>query len=385
MKHKGLYRPKYKDKDGTIKESKIWWMGYPCRGCPEHPRGGAKHRESTHTESITEAKRKRDSRVGQVADGKPVFANADRVTINELLQLVLNDYKNNGLKTLPDIEMRMKLHVTPFFSGRTAQSIRTGDIETYKTKRLNQEAAVATINRELSIIQRAFSLGVEQDLIMNQFCKVKKFKEDNARQGFITQEEFETLCTKLPADVCAPVRFAFETGWRMNSEILTRTWGNVDLNSGIIRLESGETKNGESRVFPLTGKLLKILKEQKEIHQNLIRESGQFCSLVFHHDGKAMTYKDKRGQYKPSTYFRTEWVKACEKAGLAGRIPHDFRRVAVSRFERSGITRKVGMQLSGHLTESIFSRYNIVRSQDLEDARAKLEGSPEMQKSGAVK
>jgi integrase len=208
---------------------------------------------------------------------------------------VLSDYKNNRLKTLPDVEMRMKLHVLPFFSGRFAQSLRTADIEAYKTKRLNEEAAVATINRELSIVQRAFSLGVEQDLIMNQFCKVKKFKEDNACQGFVTQEEFETLCKHLPADVSAPVRFAFETGWRMNSEILTRTWANVDFNSGIIRLESDETKNGESRVFPLTAKLRKILEEQKIIHQDLIRNNGLFCSLVFHHDGKPMIYRDKRG------------------------------------------------------------------------------------------
>jgi hypothetical protein len=43
------------------------------------------------------------------------------------------------------------------------------------------------------------------------------------------------------------------------------------------------------------------------------------------------------------------------------------------------------MALSGHLTENIFSRYNIVRSQDLEDARAKLEVSATLLKSGAVK
>lgn len=431
MKQKGVFRPKYITEEGEaklkefisknpgryarqlflrehpecVRESKIYWIRYSCRGCPHHPRGG-KHRESTHTESITEAKRTLHSRQGASADGKPIFSKAERVTINELLGLVVADYGNNGLKTLPDVEMRIKLHVLPFFAGRTAQSIRTADIETYKTKRLNERirpssrkktqqdqpakqpmrmTAPSTINRELSIIQRAFSLGLEQDLIMNQTCRIKKFREDNARQGFVTEEQFETLCKFLPADVAAPVRFAFETGWRMNSEILSRTWAHVDFNSGVIRLESGETKNGEGRTFPLIGKLLKILEEQKAIQQNRIRESGQFCSLLFHHDGKPMSYKDKRGQYKPSTYFRKAWIKACEKARLAGQIPHDFRRVAVSRFERSGITRKVGMQLSGHLTESIFNRYNIVRSQDMEDAREKLEGSARVKKSGAMK
>jgi hypothetical protein len=98
-------------------------MEYACRGCGIHPRGGM-HRESTRTESLTEAKRTRESRVGQVADGKPVFAKAERVTINELLDLVLSDYRNNGQKTLPDVEMRIKLHLLPFFAGRTAHSLR---------------------------------------------------------------------------------------------------------------------------------------------------------------------------------------------------------------------------------------------------------------------
>ncbi len=75
---------------------------------------------------------------------------------------------------------------------------------------------------------------------------------------------------------------------------------------------------------------------------------------------------------KPLQYFRTAWKKACGNAKLAGRIVHDFRRTAIRNFERNGISRQIGMQLSGHLTESVYRRYNIVTEQDLFDAVKKL-------------
>lgn len=387
MKHKGLFRPKYKDKDGTTKESSVWWIRFTCRGCSKHLFGPGQHRESTDTESITDAKRKLASKAGSAADGKVISAKAERTTMNQLFQLVVNDYRNNGQKTLPEVEMRMKLHLTPFFAGRPAQSVRTSDIEAYKTKRLEEEAAPATINRELAIIGRAFSLGVEQDLIINQFCKIKKFKEDNARTGFITDEQLETLCSHLPADISPAVRFAFETGWRTNSEVLTREWRHVDFEAGKVRLEPGETKNGDGREFPLTPALFAILQDQKLIHEALAKEQDVICPYAFHSNGSPLVTRDKRGQCKPSNYFRDSWTSACTEAKLAGKIPHDLRRVAVSRFERIGITRKVGMQLSGHLTESIYRRYHVVQQQDLDEAALKLSAASKSQlsvvKSGA--
>ena len=70
--------------------------------------------------------------------------------------------------------------------------------------------------------------------------------------------------------------------------------------------------------------------------------------------------------------FRRSWLTACRRAGVAGRVPHDFRRTAVRNLERAGVPRKVAMAMVGHKTESVYRRYDIVTDSDLHAAAAKL-------------
>jgi hypothetical protein len=42
------------------------------------------------------------------------------------------------------------------------------------------------------------------------------------------------------------------------------------------------------------------------------------------------------------------------------------------RFERDGVPRKAAMSVTGHKTESIYGRYNIVREVEQEEALAKV-------------
>ena len=54
------------------------------------------------------------------------------------------------------------------------------------------------------------------------------------------------------------------------------------------------------------------------------------------------------------------WREAVMRAGLPGLRFHDLRRSAVRTMERAGIPRHVAMQITGHRTDAVYRRYDIV-------------------------
>ena len=138
-------------------------------------------------------------------------------------------------------------------------------------------------------------------------------------------------------------------------------WRQVDLKIGRVVLDPGTTKNDDARIFPFTNELREVLENQWEITRSLQQERGIVCPWVFHRDGKRIKN------------FYAAWQTACKKAGVPGRIPHDFRRTAVRNLVRAGIPERVAMQMTGHKTRSVFERYNIVSEGDLDAAAKRLD------------
>ena len=131
----------------------------------------------------------------------------------------------------------------------------------------------------------------------------------------------------------------------------------------IVRLETGETKNDESRTVFLDDELKEVVEEQWDTRKNLL----PYVFLNHKADDKI-----KR--------FDKSWKTACKDAEIGKRIFHDLRRTAVRNMIRSGVPERVAMMISGHKTRSVFDRYNIVSESDLKLAAQRQQTYLESQK-----
>lgn len=144
--------------------------------------------------------------------------------------------------------------------------------------------------------------------------------------------------------------FAYKTGWCV-SEICGLKRNQVDLNQGIVRLGTGDTKNNEGRTVYLDDELQGVFKDRWKARN----KSKTVLPYVFPNSDGNDKIRD----------FRKSWKKACDDTGIAKKLFHDFRRTAVRNMVRSGIPERVAMMISGHKTRSVFDRYNIVNDTDL--------------------
>lgn len=343
-------------------------------------RDGKPFRESTGSTKITVARAKLAQRLADVSRGAVVTPQFDKLKFDEAATDVVNDYKANGKRSLDCLQRRLDKHLLPFFSGRRLNSIGPADIRAYIAKRQSDVRIIAElrrrdivvrpeekrpysngeINRELAVVKRIFSLAVQSGKLLHR-PHVPMLKEGAPRSGFFEPHQFEALWSALPEPLKPVIEFAYITGWRIPSEVLKLQWRQVDFNANEVRLDAGTTKNGDGRVFPLTGRLRAMLDEQRSHTQSYERERGRICPWVFHRHGQ------------PIKSFKNAFETACRKAGCPGKIPHDFRRTAARNLSLSGVSEAVAMKLTGHKTRSIYDRYNIVANADLRSAARKLD------------
>jgi hypothetical protein len=66
-------------------------------------------------------------------------------------------------------------------------------------------------------------------------------------------------------------------------------------------------------------------------------------------------------------------LEALEDGHRGGRVPHHGRRTAVRNLNRARVPESVAMKITGHLTRSVFDRYDITSEEDLAEASRKLQ------------
>ncbi len=251
-------------------------------------------------------------------------------------------------------------NLNAFFGLSRALDITTDRIKTFACSRQDAGVKAATIQYELSVLRRMFTLAIKDEKL-NYKPYVPRIEVRNIRARFFMESEFRAVLSFLPEEVQPVIEFCHLTGWRIG-EVLPLRCSQVDWGAKTIRLEPDSTKNDEGRVFPF-GKfpeLEALLFRQRERTKALERATSQIVLSVFHRNGR------------PIKNFRKSWVNACQAAGLPGAWVHDLRRCGVRALERAGVPRSWAMKLTGHKTESIYRRYAIVSEADLAEGVSRL-------------
>ncbi len=323
--------------------SRYWHLAYFVRG-----------REVRASSGETDERRAREvlrQRVAEALTGD-VIPEEKRVTLGELLDMLWTDYEVNARPWRKTVKYPLR-HLADHFGEQTrAVAITTDRVQRYIQVRQTAGAATATINLELAVLRRSFTLAVRaQRLRSAPFIPRLPADPSRVRQGFLSREEVEMLIERLPGDVADAVLFLFWSTWRP-AEMRKLEWRDYDRTDGVIRLRGENSKTRYTRLLPIRGELAKIIERR-------VKARRLDCPYIFHRDGQRM------GD------FRKPWKHACAEVGFSNRIVYDLRRSGVRHLIRAGVPPHTVMAFSGHRTASMLKRYDIISLDDLQAAAEK--------------
>ena len=359
----------------NVPGSKNLWVGYTGPN-------GEYVRESCGSPKRTDAQNFLKKRLEAVSAGNFLGPRIEKITVDELFDDLLQDYKVHGY-CFSWPEYLWNAHMKDYFGGETlkaekraekysgmrASRVGTTQIAGYTAKRQGEGVCQSTVNRELSLLRRAFSLGFDSE--PQKVLRVPKFhrfivsEKGCERRGFAEEAQYRKLAEKakepwLRGLLALAYTYGFRRGdllgeWEKGQwKRMPMRCEQVDLLNNTLSLYSGETKNGEPRIVYLTEECRLLVTE--------LRKGKQPDDFLF-----------TRENGEPVRDLRGTWEALVTAVNLPGLLLHDFRRSAVRNMIRRGVPQKTARTISGHKSDSIFSRYNIVSEDDIREAARKIE------------
>lgn len=332
-------------------DSPYWWMRWYV--------AGKLYRQSTATKNKKRAQKILKNKEDELMRNMGII-DADTITMEDLVQKVLDDYRYNNKKSADKVEQRANNLYEFFGKEKPVVNILTKDVEDYIRHRHQEEIKPSTINRELALLKRGFNL-LRKNNYIGSVPNIQSLHEDNVRKGFFEHWEYIKLMEHASEHIKPLLIFLYHTGWRLN-EALKLTWDMVDVDNGVITLPPGSTKNRKGRHYYMPDNVREMVRNLWSKYVEEIRMGTTVPNFVFTNRQGTDRMKDVRGA----------WKNSCKRAGLEGKLIHDFRRTAARNYVRAGVHQRVAQELLGHQTPSIFSRYNIVSDEDMKKAAVKV-------------
>lgn len=305
-----------------------------------------------------DAKDKRDDLLadlkkhGALAFGNDRIGFEDLAAYFEKTYLIPAEYRGGRKITGTRDSRKGKSALKPLkahFGNKRLRSITYADLRNYRLGRLRAKSkrddksplAIATVNRELSLLRRMLSIARQQRWIIESPFKFGEAlitpADEQHRERVLTRDEE----TRLLAECEGPrehlrgiILCALDTGMR-RGEILLLRWSDVDLKAGLLGVEAMHTKTLRQRHLALSGRLA------AELNRLHAQAKPQPTDRVF---GLADNFKRS---------FKT----ACKNAGITDLRFHDLRHTFATRLAEAGMSSDLIARLLGHSQQRTTYRY----------------------------
>ena len=213
-----------------------------------------------------------------------------------LLRAVETEYQERDRHTLDRRQTRNKLHLIPAFGEIRAAEFSSSHIKAYVRARRKNNAANATINRELAILGRAFRLAAAEDPpLVARVPQIPRLPEENTREGFLDLDDYHKLLLELPDRLKLLFVVGYHTGARVG-ELRKVRIDQVDLKSRQIYVSRKTTKNKEAHTLPIYGDMGPAIEMAIEERNHKVPN----CPWLFF---------DEQGE-QVGTFYKA-WASAC--------------------------------------------------------------------------
>ena len=247
----------------------------------------------------------------------------------------------HSLRHQGNLEIRLRVHLIPYFGKRYLHEITPKHLEDYLTKRsrtpysrgkTKKPVKNTTLNRDIACIKGLFRKAVEWGCLQASPAEgIKNPKEIPNPPRLLEQEEIFRLLEEVPDHLNALVVCAVYAGLR-KKELFYLRWKDIDWTTGELNVVSREehpTKNYESRRIPMNEALAEALRR----HPRRLGSPYVFCN--------------EKGE--PYDNVRIALNSAAKRAGIEeGFMLHQLRHAFCSHALMQGIDPRTVQKWMGH-------------------------------------
>jgi integrase len=190
----------------------------------------------------TEAQEAERAELASIHQG--TYGSAGSMLLSDFIDRYYLPWARTDKRSVVNDEAACKV-IKRFFAKKSLGQIAPLLVEKFKRERKltpvgekkPRERAAASVNRELEILSKVFTMAEDNGLVASNTCrKVNKLRQDNRRTRYLTMDEERRLIAALTgrrANLKPIVVLAINTGMR-RGEILASDRKNVDLTRGLI-------------------------------------------------------------------------------------------------------------------------------------------------------